>query len=257
MDISTIRPLSYNNGILSINGITSVDSAVRVFDVFLSAVLDNHIPITKPIGFSLETPNVTGNKRSMRFIGSGFTLESVPEIANKLSSLIVLGWDKTKDKRVYTISGTGAGRGDKAIPVKTGPELYLEPNSADGARLSFLQTGVDICHINNSRVILKVVLDNNTGFRDMGATSHIRWVNESVFNENSNTESKYFFMNVNFSLIDCVRIIPPATNDFYRNGSVNIRVKFLNGMNFSIFEKMWSDMFEDPKQVQWLTRRLK
>lgn len=257
MDISTLRPLSYSDGVISINNIGSHEDAKRAFEVFLEAVLDNHVPITKPIGFSLEAPVTTGNRRAMRFIGSGYTLESVPEIANKLSSLIVLGWDKTKDKRVYTISGMESKRGDHAIPVVTGPELYLAPSSADGEKLSFLQQGVEICRMNNSKVILRVVLATDTGFKDMGYTSHIRWVNESVFNENSNTESKYFFMNVNFSLIDCVRILPPDGNEFHANGGVHIKVKFLNGMNFYIFEKLWAGMFEDPQQVQWLTRRLK
>lgn len=256
MDFSTLRSISYDNGFIVIPNISNRADANCVLDIFLCAVLDGHIPVTKIIGFALETPEVKNNQNTMRFVGSGYTLESVPEIANQLSKLVVLGWDETKDKRVYQLSGIESTKGSRAIPVVTSPSLTLAPNSANAPHLHFMQDGVQICRFNNSKVIMKVVLSTDTGFHDMADTSRVAWINDRTDNENEGTRSQYFFMNVNFTLIDFVRIIPPKGSEYFTNNSVRIKVKFLNGMTPDIFFKMWNDMHEDISQQKWLKRRL-
>lgn len=256
MDFSALRSLQYDNGFIVIPGVSSRDDANCVLDIFLSAVLDGHVPITKIIGFALETPEVKNNQNSMRFVGSGYTLESVPEIANQLGKLIVLGWDATTCKRFYQLSGTEGSRGDRAIPVVTGPNLVLAPNTADGANLHFMQTGVQICRFNNSKVVMKVVLDKNTGKHDMAATSRIALINDMMGQDIEGTRSQFFFMNANYSLVDSIRIIPPKGGEYFSNGSVRIKVKFLNGMTFDIFKQMWEDMHNDATQERWLRKRL-
>lgn len=256
MDFSTLRSLSYDNGYVVIPGISNRDEANCVLDVFLCAVLDGHVPVTKVIGFALETPEVKNNQNSMRFVGSGYTLESVPEIANQLSKLIVLGWDEASNKRFYQLSGTEASRGDRAIPVVTGPNLTLAPNTADAPHLKFMQDGVQICRFNNSKVIMKVILDTNTGMHDMAGTSRVAFMNDMMESANDSTRSQFFFMNVNFSIIDFIRVIPPKGGEYFTGNSVKLKVNFRNGMTFDIFKKMWEDMHTDSQQQRWLKKRL-
>lgn len=256
MDFFALRPISYDNGYIVIPNINNKADASRVLDIFLCAVLDGHVPVTKVIGFSLETPEVKNNQNTMRFIGSGYTLESVPEIANQLSKLIVLGWDITKDKRVYQLDGVSAPKGARAIPVVTGPSLTLAPNTTSSPHLHFMQDGVQICRFNNNKVIMKVVLSTDTGFHDMADTSRVAWINDCTTNETEETRLQYFFMNVNFSLVDFIRILPPRKDEYFTGNSVKIRVKFINGLTPEIFSKMWGDMYEDINQQKWLKRRL-
>lgn len=255
MDINSLRSIHYDSGYVIIPDVSSKAEANRALDVFLSAVLDNHIPMTKIIGFALETPEVRNNKNSMRFVGSGYTLESVPEIANQLSKLVVLGWDKMPGNSIYQFTDAVDHKGQKAIPVVTGPNLVLSPNSADGTKLKIMQEGIPICRFNNDKVIMKVILSNDTGFQSMGYTS--RRNNSELCGESRGSNSKFFYMNVNFSMVDFVRIIPPKGIEYFDGGSVKIRVKFFEGMNFDIFYSMWKDMFDDQHQSSWLNSRVR
>ena len=265
MDIKSLRALSYNNGTFQISGIPDAATANRVYDVFLSAVLDGHIPVTKPVGFSLENTGSAATAKNMRFVGSGCTCESVPYIASQLGKLIVLGWNPEKHGRVYQVLypvpeayNVTRNKPKDPIAVVTGPDLKLNPGSADGEELSFMQNGYPICHVNSSAIVLKVILAKSTGFKDMGYTSRTRFENEGYMSTNLNTESSYFYLNVNFSLIDYVRILPP-NKSFYNSASktVSVDVRFKDGLTPDIFLELWDGMFDDLKCIEWLESRLK
>ena len=259
MDIKSLQSLSYDNGVISIKNIPDQDTANQVYDVFLSAVLDGHIPVTKPVGFSLENTASASRATNMRFVGSGCTCESVPYIASQLGKLIVLGWDPETDGRVYQVKYPIPSKKTKdPIPVVTGPDVYLNPGSADGKNLQFMQSGVPICRVNGSSVTLKVILSESTGFKDMSYTSRTRFNNDGYIGTNLNTESTYFYLNTNFSLVDYIRILPPQSR-FYNPASktVSVNVKFNSGLTPEIFLKLWEGMFSNTKCIEWLERRLK
>lgn len=263
-----VRPLEYDTGMVFVPGVSNLDEAKHVLKFFMQSVLDGHIPFTKVIGFKFSTDHGSNlhqrNSRISKFVSCGYTLESIPEVANNMASMIVLNWDESQYMCAYKLLTPSTLSMEKgAIPFVT--RRFKEIGDApqllgDGARIQgpeqvqFLEEGVTLFHAVNPSVRMDIIVRKDSGYHDMDDTSKVKWLNEDMLSLNSGTESDYFFMNVNYSLNDFVRIIPPMNiNDIFmpERHAVGIKVNFYRGMTFDIFSKMWDDMFTHESTRKW------
>lgn len=250
-----VGTIEYVDGCIRFPGVTNLADAKEVLSFFMKSVLDGHVPTTKIVGFLANASSANKSISAGKFVTTGCTLESVPEIANKLGRHLIQDWN-VDDGRVFTIKALGASTPGVKEPIVVTTDSPLKGPGSKSC--NFVTKGVPLFHATSDTVSLTVVLSTGVGFRDMDTTSRINLncATSSVLNGIHNS-NEFFFMNVNHSLNDFVRILPPMDiNGICEGGCLNIGIRFSQGMTPSLFIKHWNGMFTEQCSSAWVNENL-
>lgn len=250
-----VGDIEYYNGTIRFPSVTNFSNAKEVLSFFMQSVLDGHVPTTKIIGFLANASSADKSISAGKFVTTGCTLESVPEIANRLSRHIIKGWNEDNG-RIYKISAPMSSTQGTAEPILVTTDSPLKGPGSTGCE--FVTKGVPLFNATSDRVSLTVIVSTNVGFNDMDMTSRVSLdkAGDSVINGIRNSD-EFFFMNVYHSLNDYVRILPPTQiNDICRDGCLSIGVRFLHGMTPSMFIEHWKRMFTEKCSEAWVNENI-
>lgn len=186
---------------------TDIRTTKAVHKFFREAILDRHIYITKPIGFTIATNNAfraySGNYIARhKQIG-----ESYPEVMVNMFDKVFVN---ESEQVVKTILHTG----DNLLPETKFGDLRNHTSHV-------LFTNPKICRCLKKETIFKVKLEYSHGYRDMQRNS-------------TDLSPEYFPCITDFSLAEYIRVLPiPKDGD-----KTLVPMKFYNGCTMEDFQEI-------------------
>ena len=197
----------------------------EVYDFIHQAVTDNHIPVTKAIGFKI-TSSKTLRAKVSAVERNAAVLENLVSVSTNLSDKIFR--ETTSDKIVADIDGKFDLEDEECYfteSMKKLPVMYTR---------SYILTSI-------FPSTLEIILDTGTGYHNM--EKNVKKIEDNNF----------FPMISVHSLNDFVRVCPPSKEDF-------IELRFDNSFDIELFRKYLLGLYSkfsgrslERRDLEWLS----
>lgn len=267
--LATLGNINTDGKHVFITGVENTSVARHVYSIVHEAILDNHIPIAKPIGFKLSHSSSSGGGvlKSMHT----YSVETLPEVMTNISKLIIKDWfsnDIHMDiADIYKIpvriplpkrAKTSADLWGSTFkePVIVTKDTVCKYPGNDGETYELLNNNQFLFTSLKNGAVLELCVMRSTGYLPMEHAYAKKWEPDFVdFVDYANT----FYFNTDFSLNEFLRIKPLDIHYSFNeyNQTLTLPLKFMGGLTPEDFVALWKRMLANTASYsyEWLMRK--